>query len=759
MDLKVETQDLKQSALIVSKKRYPFIDVLKKTLGKFSTTVYLSPKAPKKISQFDYCFFINEAKPPPVEDFRKVKKAVFIYIKESKKAASLTNLSLNNVKVIDINNDTISEDIIDKILWFVFSKAKEPFLKLYVPLSQNKITKKSINQVVDIRRIFSGKTLIAILIALIIIFHTFFIIPLSLTSYFSYQAYLTLKKEQVDQTKKNLFWQTTFLGITKKSYQLCRPTWLLFTISVLPDNLIEINQAANRVFNRTLASYQNSTEIIKLIFNKNKTTQQKEDLLFRLKTLKEDISQVEQDLNLVSGKIPSNFSFSEKAKKQVVSLLSTISQFEKILPYLDEIFAKDTEKKYLLLFANNMELRPGGGFIGSYGILSIKDYTIEEIKIYDVYDADGQLVAHVEPPKAIRNYLNQPHWFLRDSAFSPDFFENYTQAKFFLDKELGPQNFDGGILITTSAIENILESFGNIYLPDFKENVNKKNFYLKTQYYSENNFFPGSIQKKSFLSSLTRQILLNLESTSKTQLISGLKKSLDEKQIVFSFEGQGLQKEIDSLYWSGKLIEPSCVQKFDNCIVDFLYPIDANLGVNKANFFVSRYFNLKTKISDQGEIKHTLTATFKNDSPAEAFPGGSYKNYFQIYLPKNISIKGITKDGVLMEPEDITIEDQADRYKVIGLFFEVKPKASVFIKIDYQMDSSLEKGRGLYQLIVQKQVGSANNDLILDLQLGKNIYILSQNFSPLVKDNQIIYNTNLTADKIFFVELIKDAAQ
>jgi len=759
MDLKVETQNLKQAVLIVSKKRHSFIDILKKTLEKFSTTVYLSPKAPKIISQFDYCFFINETKPPQVKDFHKVKKAIFVYIKESKKAISLTNLALNNTKVIDISGDIISEEIIDKILWFAFSKTKEPLLKLYAPLSQNKTLKKTTNLVIDVKKFFSGKTLIAILIIFIVLFHTFFIIPLSLTSYFSYQTYLALRKEQVDQTKKNLFWQTTFLGATKNLYQLCRPTWLLFAISILPDNLIEINQTANKIFSRSLASYQNSTEIIKLIFNKSKTTQQKDSLLLRLEALKEDIFQIEQDLNLVNAKIPSNFTFSEKAKKQITSLLSVISQFKKVLPYLDEIFAKDTQKQYLLLFANNMELRPGGGFIGSYGILSVKDYTIEEIKIYDVYDADGQLVAHIEPPKAIRDYLNQPHWFLRDSAFSPDFFENYTQAKFFLDKELGLQNFNGGVLITTSAIENILESFGNIYLPDFKETVNKKNFYLKTQYYSEKDFFPGSIQKKSFLSSLTRQIFLNLESTSKIKLISGLKKSLDEKQIVFSFENQGLQKEIDSLYWSGKLIEPTCVQKFNNCIVDFLYPIDANLGVNKANFFVSRYFNLKTKISDQGEIKHTLTATFKNDSPAEAFPGGSYKNYFQVYLPKNITVKGITKDGVLMEPEDVTIEDRADRYKVIGLFFEVKPKSSIFIKIDYQIDDLLKKGRGLYQLIVQKQVGSANNDLILDLQLGKNIYILSQNFSPLVKDNQIIYNTNLTADKIFFVELTKDTVQ
>jgi len=45
----------------------------------------------------------------------------------------------------------------------------------------------------------------------------------------------------------------------------------------------------------------------------------------------------------------------------------------------------------------------------------------------------------------------------------------------------------------------------------------------------------------------------------------------------------------------------------------------------------------------------------------------------------------------------------------------------------------------------------------LRLEGAKNVYILNQNFSPLVKENQIVYNTNLSADKIFFVEIINDA--
>src|SRR3989338_3105921 len=262
-----------------------------------------------------------------------------------------------------------------------------------------------------------------------------------------------------------------------------------------------------------------------------------------------------------------------------------ITRLKQILPQLDSLLSKDTEKTYLLLFANNMELRPGGGFIGSFGLLDVKDYSLKKIRIYDVYDADGQLIAHIEPPEAIRKYLGQPHWFLRDSAFSPDFLENYTQAKLFLEKEMNFKNFSGSFLITTSAIQNLLGAFDDIYLPDFNEKINQKNFYLKTQYHAEKDFFPGSIQKKNFLSSLTQAIMLDLENASFIKLGKEIKKSLDDKQFAIYLDDPRAQKIMDSFYWSGRTIKPSCLNQTDNCITDYLFPIDANLGLNKFNFF------------------------------------------------------------------------------------------------------------------------------------------------------------------------------
>jgi hypothetical protein len=121
-------------------------------------------------------------------------------------------------------------------------------------------------------------------------------------------------------------------------------------------------------------------------------------------------------------------------------------------------------------------------------------------------------------------------------------------------------------------------------------------------------------------------------------------------------------------------------------------------------------------------------------------------------LPKDVTIKKITKDGVLVEE----FTEKTDQFKTVGLFFEVPPKKTVEIKIDYQLAPVLKKGKQIYQLIIQKQIGSSNNDLTLEFNLSPNTYLVNQNFSPLVKGGNIIYNTIFTADKIFFVELTKE---
>jgi len=755
MSLLLETVEENQSVLIVSRGTSPLVTLLKEHLKKFGNDIFFSSQAPQDLKKYDYCFFINEKKIPTDFSENKTNKLIYIFLNEENKSNRLqgliSSLKTKSVRVVNLLGDEINPEVIDKILWFSFSMSNETHLT--IRLAQKKSLKHhKIPSTFDIKKIFTLKRTIVIAFILVFLYHLSFIPFLAISSFSFYKGAGALKNERLNETKSYTDGGGVFLKLAQNLYSPVRPVFLFFSLALPIDSLFDLNDKARNILTQSSNVYQNSKELIQLILKKDKTSQEKSLLQLRLTRLKDELSSLEGDGEVFLEKIPQIDKF-KNIREGLATSLEGLAKLKRLLSFSDSILAKNTQKTYLLLFANDKELRPGGGFIGSFGTVTFKDYTLEDLKIYDVYDADGQLIAHVDPPDPIRKYLNQPHWFLRDSAFSPDFLDNYAQAKFFLDKEMGMKDFSGTMLLTTSSIQNILGAFGEVYLSDFQEKVNAQNFYLKAEIYAEKNFFPGSIQKKSFLSSLTRQLMISLDTASIKKLAFALKKSLDEKQLVMYLDDPQVQEVLDQSYWSGRLIQSSsCSKSVSRCFTDYLFPIDANLGVNKANFFVTRLATLRTKVDSQGVVNHAFTMQFKNDSAADVFPGGTYSNYFQVLIPLNSQVKSVTKDGVQVDE----VDEKDDVFKSVGMFITVPPKKTVNVRIDYTLNDQLPSGNGAYQLIVQKQIGSTNNDLTLDFNFAKNINIIQENISALVKDNHILYNTNLTADKIFFIELKKN---
>src|SRR3989344_5241553 len=113
-----------------------------------------------------------------------------------------------------------------------------------------------------------------------------------------------------------------------------------------------------------------------------------------------------------------------------------------------------------------MELRPGGGFIGSYGLLTFSKGKITDFSIHDVYDADGQLKGHIEPPFPIRRYLPQIHWYMRDSNWDVDFAKAASTSAYFLNAETG-KTVDGVIGVDLSFVKNLLSVTGPITVSDY----------------------------------------------------------------------------------------------------------------------------------------------------------------------------------------------------------------------------------------------------------------------------------------------------
>ncbi|MDP3770691.1 MAG: DUF4012 domain-containing protein, partial [bacterium] len=91
----------------------------------------------------------------------------------------------------------------------------------------------------------------------------------------------------------------------------------------------------------------------------------------------------------------------------------------------------------LLLFLNNTELRPGGGFLGTYGLATIHRGQLTSFTTDDVYNLDKTVegTLRIPPPEPFRRHRIVSWWYLRDANWSPDFVESSRTVLDFYRRE------------------------------------------------------------------------------------------------------------------------------------------------------------------------------------------------------------------------------------------------------------------------------------------------------------------------------------
>lgn len=598
------------------------------------------------------------------------------------------------------------------------------------------------------RKHLSTRQKLGVAIIFFILFEMLFLLPLSVSTWYLTLSGRALQNQQTIKAQSYLDNGTLFLNSSKALYRLSKPPLSFFYLARLPDNLISIIDDGFRLVKVSIVTTTNFKTLATNILSsaplpKTEAPQQISLLKSQTQEIATTARHLERQLDVSTlplKKLHAKIDF-------IASRLEEVAQFS---AHIDTLLGQGKTARYVVFFYNNMELRPGGGFLGSFALVTFNSYKLSEFTVFDVYDADGQLKSHIDPPTPISRYLRQPHFFLRDSNFTPDFPENVKSAQYFLERELGITNLNGAIGLTTTSMSYFIEAFEPLYVPDLKQTVTKDNFYLKTQAASENDSFAGSKQKKDFLSSLTRQMMLSFDHVDGAKLATATLKSLQEKQLViFSSDGPS-QQEISHLRWGGTLVSPYCVTTSTTCLINHIFPVDANLGVNKANLFITRLIKQTITINESGKINNKMIILYNNKSPEKTFPGGDYVNYFQLYFPSEAQSILVGENGKEILSYDLK---RSGKFQVLGLAMTVASGKQGVIEVDYSESSPVPKGRSIYQLLVQKQIGLVNTDVFLEIHLPKNITAVDTNFESVAKIGSIIYNTVLSSDKLFLIEL------
>ncbi|XOU94881.1 MAG: DUF4012 domain-containing protein [Candidatus Kerfeldbacteria bacterium] len=411
------------------------------------------------------------------------------------------------------------------------------------------------------------------------------------------------------------------------------------------------------------------------------------------------------------------------------------------------------KKTYLFLLQNNTELRPTGGFIGTYGILKVINGDIDYFKTENVYNLDEPAKdwVYIEPPWPLTRYNAVYNWYLRDSNWSPDFPTAAKKAEEFYHLERGPEkDIDGVIAVTPTFIQSLLKLTGEITINGLT--FTEENFIDTLQYQVDKGFLSIGLEeseRKEIIGLLSKEILdrvLELPKSQWPDFWKVFEKDITEKQILIYVKDGYVQDFIEKENWGGTIKEVEH---------DYLSVIDANLASLKSDPGIKRTISY-TVNRDGDNFIADLNINYKNEGTI-TWKTTRYRTYTRVYVPEGSNLlksSGSMIDCKIDGENDISTEVELGK-TVFGAFICIEPGEEGNLSYKYILPENISDNfkDDHYSLLVQKQPGAAGHVLNIELKLKKKPNIaISDKDIDIVPSNDIVINSLLSQDRLIKLE-------
>ena len=453
-----------------------------------------------------------------------------------------------------------------------------------------------------------------------------------------------------------------------------------------------------------------------------------------LDKLRPQLSDIGNKLSLAKVKIdkvdPMRYPIAYRGKSirpqiiQAITLLdqasSLVNDAKPILEAAPYLLGKDKPIKYLLLFQNEAELRPTGGFLTGYAVIEVNKGKISILQSDDIYKLDEKLPKRIPAPEPIKKYHpNVPYWYMRDQNLSPDF--RSSMDTFMANYDLtGSPEVDGVIAVTTKVLVDLLKVTGKIGVPGFGNfsaetdprcNCPSAFYELQMLAGSEEPVIWDSISgkiikapanygnRKLFLGPVMYSVLANVMAQPKAkfpELFSTILSLISGKQIMmYSFDPTS-QSAVEAFNIAGRV---RVVPENE----DYLMVVDTNFSGGKTNIWVRYEASQVIEVGNDGSVTKTLTLNYTNPQEGSVTIesgrrlNGMFRDWLRVYVPKGSTLlesKGFETGEAVGEDLDKTTFEG---------FFTLAPLNVKSITLKYKLPFKIKSP---YKLLVQKQGGA-----------------------------------------------------
>lgn len=461
---------------------------------------------------------------------------------------------------------------------------------------------------------------------------------------------------------------------------------------------------------------------------------QENELTNTIKNINELLNHAQWIMNSYANKPLPNMEL-EIARKMLSNKLpeyvkiSAIAQ--NIISALPDILGQDRNRRYMVQFLNNSELRPSGGFLGSFATTILSKGQIDAFKvetnIYKLDNAFGKIKT-VEAPYPVSHFGTG--WFLRDSNWSVDYAAAAKQVAWFYKQESGT-DIDGVMSIDTTFMEAMLDMTGPIEVPIQHVTVDSKNFVAVAEYKSEREYLTNPEvnalnEPKKFLADMFPIFL--------QRIVEKLKK--DPQLFMDTFTKMFNQKHVlfSTFFDAGNSF--TNIVKSDNPFPtsgNFIMINNANLGGYKSSLNVKENVSIELQPTSDNKTTHIITITRTHKGTLE-WPDGNNHNYVRIVAPPNAEFVESTSNG----QEDNIVEstskiEKYERYATFGMWLTTPAGETRTATFKYNLPNDTAYDNNAYKLTYIKQPGVISEDVTILPKSSNNI-----EFATVNKINQAV---------------------
>ena len=285
----------------------------------------------------------------------------------------------------------------------------------------------------------------------------------------------------------------------------------------------------------------------------------------------------------------------ESARSAISAVTDKLSRLQSMTSGIRTLLGANGERRYLVLFQNNRELRATGGFIGSYSLVDIKDGKIANIETPKggPYDIAPNLTEFLKPPTPLQ-FVNS-RWEMHDANWFPDFPTSAKKIQWFYDKSGGP-TVDGVIAVTPEVLVRLLKVTGPLEIPEYQTTVSESTVVDLLEKQAEDSSdkqenVPKRIIAVMFPKMLEKIFSLDVQKSAEALIAFGA--SFDRKDILIAVNDESLEAAFQEFGWTGN------IAKTDS---DYLMVVGSNIAGGKTDHVVDEWIDQKAAVQLDGTI-------------------------------------------------------------------------------------------------------------------------------------------------------------